>query len=101
MLIAASMLSDKSTARPWASRAMIVLTDGIHNVGTDPVFAARVAAEKDIVIFTVTFSQESDIARMQEVAEAGNGKHIHADDGSQLADAFRDIARSLPTLITY
>ncbi len=101
ILVGASALSDKQYARSWASRVMIVLTDGIHNTGTDPLYAAQQAANQNILIYTVTFSAEADIARMQEVAAAGSGKHFHAINGGQLADAFEEIAHSLPTLITY
>ena len=94
-------LSDKKTARSWATRVMIVLTDGIHNTGTDPVYAAQTVASENIQIYTITFSAEADIARMQQVAAAGSGKHIHASSGAELVAAFNEIAHSLPTLITY
>ena len=97
----ANALGDKKLARPWATRVMIVLTDGIHNTGTDPVYAAQVAAAENIQIYTIKFSAEADIARMQQVAAAGSGKHIHAATGAELAAAFAKIAHSLPTLLTY
>lgn len=96
-----STLSNKKLARPWATRVMIVLTDGIHNTGTDPVYAAQLAANENLLIFTVTFSDEADEAKMQQVANIGLGKHIHAATGAELVDAFQEIAHSLPTLITY
>ena len=101
ILFGASALADKKTARAWATRVMIVLTDGIHNTGTDPLYAAEQAADQNIIIYTVTFSDEADITRMQEVAAAGSGKHYHATTGLQLVEAFDEIAHSLPTLITY
>ena len=96
-----STLSRKKVARPWATRVMIILSDGIHNTGTDPVYAATLAAKENISIYTVTFSNEADIATMQQVAAIGMGKHIHAVTGAELMKAFQDIAKSLPTLITY
>lgn len=94
-------LSDKKTARSWATRVMIVMTDGRHNTGTDPVYAAQVAASQEVQIYTVTFSAEADIPRMQQVADIGSGKHYHAATADQLRAAFENIAKSLPTLITY
>ncbi|MDX1927182.1 MAG: VWA domain-containing protein [Pirellulaceae bacterium] len=94
-------LGNKQLARPWASRVMIVLTDGIHNTGTDPLYAAKIAAQEDIMIFTITFSMEADVARMQQVAEAGSGRHFHATSAAELNAAFKEIANRLPTLITY
>lgn len=101
ILEGAKTLSDKAIARPWATRVMIVLTDGIHNVGTDPYYAAQRAAAENILIYTVTFSNEADTSSMEHVAQIGSGKHFHAVTADQLAEAFEDIARSLPTLITY
>ena len=37
---------------------------------------------------------------MDSVAQNGGGKYFHAVSGSDLQNAFRDIARSLPTLLT-
>ncbi len=101
ILAAAAALSDKSKARPWATRVMIVLTDGIWTSGPDPVLAAKSAASQQILIYTITFSGEADQARMSEIAAIGMGKHFHAATGSELTEAFKDIARSLPTLLTY
>ncbi len=101
ILQGAETLSDKKTARPWASRVMIVLTDGNHNTGTDPLYAAQQAASQQIMIYTVTFSEEADVVRMEEVANVGSGTHYHATSATQLSAAFRDIAKSLPTLLTH
>ncbi len=94
-------LADKKLARSWATRVMIVLTDGQHNTGTDPVYAAQIAAASEVQIFTITFSDEADIQRMEEVASVAGGKHFHAVTAQELRDAFKRIADSLPTLITY
>ncbi len=96
-----STLSRKKVARPWATRVMIILSDGIHNTGTDPIYAATLAANENIIIYTVTFSNEADMATMQQIASIGTGKHIHAVTGADLMRAFQEIAKSLPTLITY
>jgi Ca-activated chloride channel family protein len=86
--------------RPFAVKTMIVMTDGIHNLGPEPVLSAKNAAAKDITIHTITFSEDADIKRMQAVAAAANGKHFHADDQDELIKIFRDIAATLPVLTT-
>ncbi len=101
ILEGAAALSDKKVARPWAARVMIVLSDGIYNSGIDPIIAANMAAGEEVMIFTVSFSAEADQAKMLEIAECGAGKHYYAGNSGALAEAFEDIARSLPTLITY
>lgn len=88
------------TTRPWATKVIIVMTDGIHNIGTDPESAAWTAADQTVIVYTVTFSNEANQDLMRRVAEIGTGLHFHATSAVQLQDAFRDIARHLPTLLT-
>lgn len=75
-------------------------TDGIHNLGPNPREAARRAAAQDIIIYTVTFSEDADIARMREVADITGGRHFHADTAGDLEQIFREIAQTLPVLVT-
>lgn len=87
-------------SRPYALRTMVVMTDGRHNRGTEPVVAARRAARKQITIHTVTFSNEADFSRMRAVAEATGGKHFHAPSAEALERIFREIAATLPVMLT-
>jgi len=87
-------------ARPFALRTMVVMTDGRHNEGPEPVLSAQRAADEDIIIHTVTFSNEADFARMQAVAAATGGEHFHAPDAAALEQIFRQIASTLPVLLT-
>lgn len=88
------------TARQHAVKVVVVLTDGIHNIGADPVWAANEAAAKGSIVFTVTFSAEAQKATMKQAAEKGGGKHFHAANAADLVTAFQEIFRSLPTLLT-
>jgi Ca-activated chloride channel homolog len=93
------VLTGKKT-RPFAVKTMIVMTDGIHNLGPEPVLSARAAAKKDIVIHTITFSSDADIKRMQDVAAATGGRHFHAPTAADLKSIFKEIAATLPVLLT-
>lgn len=86
--------------RSYASKVIIVLTDGIDTVGSNPVFAAEEAAKKQVMVFAITFSDEADQNTMRLVAEKGLGKHYHATNGVSLTGVFRDIARQLPILLS-
>ncbi|MGD9632566.1 MAG: pilus assembly protein TadG-related protein [Pirellulales bacterium] len=86
--------------RPFAVKTIILMTDGVHNLGKEPVESAKVAASKDIVIHTITFSDNADIKRMEAVAAAANGKHFHATTQAELTKIFREIAATLPVLTT-
>ncbi len=87
-------------SRLFATKVMIVLTDGIDTTKSDPVGGAKFAAACDIMIFTITFSDEADQATMKQVAAVGHGKHYHAAKASDLKQIFQDIARQLPILIS-
>jgi Ca-activated chloride channel family protein len=86
--------------RPFAVKTIILMTDGIHNLGPEPILSARKAASQDIVIHTITFGSDADIRRMQEVAAASGGKHFHAPDAQELVKIFKEIAATLPVLLT-
>ena len=94
-----TVLTD-SRARPFALKTMVLMTDGRHNTGPEPVIVARRAARENITIHTVTFSAEADFARMQAVAEATGGEHFHAPDAEALERIFRQIASTLPVMLT-
>lgn len=86
--------------RPFASKVLVVLTDGNHNSGVNPEVIARRAADQDVIVFTVTFSAGADQARMRRVADIGGGRHFHAPRGEDLVDVFREIAKTAANLIT-
>ena len=100
MLDGLATLNDKKSSRPWASRVMIVLSDGRHNTGVDPIESAYRVADADVQIYTISFSSEADTALMEEIARIGAGKHFFAASGSELSQIFNEIAHGLPTLIT-
>lgn len=87
---------NESASRPLAVKVAVLLTDGRHNTGTMPIPAAR----DNVKIYTVTFSQEAHQGDMSRVAALSGGKHFHADSRQTLIDAFEEIGKSLPTLIT-
>jgi len=90
-----------SFARPFAAKTIILMTDGIHNTGTNPITAATsIASQYNVIIHTVTFGPGADQATMQSVANIGGGLHYHADTSEELLTVFEQIANNLPTLIT-
>ena len=93
-------LTDPARARAYAEKTMVVLTDGRQNRGRSAVLAARDAAAQDIVIHTVTFSDQAQQGLMRDTAEEANGKHFHAPDAAALERIFREIALTLPVVMT-
>lgn len=94
-------LLNSSFARPFAAKTIIVMTDGIHNSGIDPVTVAQqIASQYNFTIHTITFGDNADQNRMRQVAQIGGGEHYHAATGQELQEVFEEIANNLPTLIT-
>ena len=84
----------------FVERTLIVMTDGRHNRGPEPRFVAQSLADDGVQIHTITFGGNADLARMQEVAQIGGGRHFHALTGDQLREIYREIALSLSTVMT-
>ena len=93
-------INHPSKARKWANNAIVLMSDGNHNTGTDPITAAQDAVAESIPIYTVSFSDEADTALMQQIADMTGGTHYHAVNAEQLNEAFRNIARRLPSILT-
>jgi Mg-chelatase subunit ChlD len=94
-----SVIQNPDTARPFAFKMVILMTDGVWNAGRDPVLAAQDAAAAGIVVHAITFSAGANQADMQEVAEATGGKFYHAPTRDELKDAFEEIAYSIPVIL--
>ncbi len=93
-------LANPATSRPGAGKVIVLMTDGLNNRGGDPRNQARNAANQGIMIFTISFALEADQTMMRQIADIGGGFHVHATDQATLSEAFREIARRLPSLIT-
>lgn len=96
-----TVLTDTTRARPLAEKTMVLLTDGIYNRGRDPRLAAADAANRGIVIHTVTFSEAAEQQAMRDVAAATGGNHYHAPDAATLDAIFREIALTLPVVLVH
>ena len=91
----------EESARPFAAKTMVVMTDGMHNNGVDPDDVAEdLMGSYKLTIHTVTFGEGADQALMQDVAAIGGGKHYHASTGAELVEIFEEIANNLPTILT-
>lgn len=97
---AGETLSDKDYARPWACRIVLLISDGKRTTGSDPINAASLLADQYIKVYTISISDEADQTLMQQIAEAGNGEHLHATDAAQFGELFRELSRRIPILIT-
>ena len=84
-------------ARQYATKVMIVLTDGVYT-HADPVPQAVAANAEKIFVHTITFGTGANQADMEAVAQAGSGNHFHAPDADALEDVFKQVAGSIAIL---
>ena len=87
-------------SREFAAKVIVLLTDGRITSGGDPSGFVEAQADLGVMTVTISFSDEADIDLMQSLAEKGKGFHIHANTKNDLKNAFRDIVRRLPNILT-
>ena len=92
-----------SKARPFASKTMVVLTDGVQNSSTiDPISAAKqLVANNPLTIHTISFGTGANKNVMREVARIGNGRYYDVEEGDSetLTLVFQHIVNNLPTIL--
>lgn len=88
-----------TNGRVLSNKIIILLTDGQWNAGRDPVLAAQDASTAGITIHTVSMLTSSQ-ATLTQVANITGGQYYPTSNAAQLQQAFRDIAKSLPIVLT-
>ncbi len=96
LLMGSDSLANDPLRRPSAFKTIVLMTDGQQNTGPGPDVTVATPISRGQTVHTITFSSEANQTLMRQVAEATQGGiHIHADDATNLAEAFRSIARTL------
>ena len=88
-----------TNGRSLSKKVIILLTDGEWNAGRDPVLAAQDASAAGITIHCVSMLTSTQ-ATLTQVASITGGQYYPTSDAAQLQQAFRDLARSLPIVLT-
>lgn len=96
--LAVSVLTG-TNGRPLSNKIIILLTDGQWNDGRDPVVAAQDAANAGITIHCVSMLTATQ-STLTQVASITGGQYYATNNSTQLQQAFRDIAKSLPIVLT-
>jgi Ca-activated chloride channel family protein len=82
-------------------RVIIVLTDG-NDTGSQvpPAEAAKIAADRDIVVYTIAVGdptaageEQLDEEALQNLAQTTGGRYFHADDREQLEGIYTELDR--------
>ena len=88
-----------SNGRMLSNKIIILLTDGEWNAGRDPVLAAQDAATAGITIHTISMLTSTQ-STLTQVANLTGGQYYPTSNAAQLQQAFQDIAKSLPIVLT-
>ncbi|MDX1948133.1 MAG: VWA domain-containing protein [Pirellulaceae bacterium] len=89
-----------ANVKPYAKKVMILMTDGQWNQGRDPLLAAADAAAEKITIHCICFLQNADQTTTKQIAAMTGGKFYYASNAAALDAAFKDLAYSLPVVLT-
>lgn len=88
-----------ANGRALSNKVIILLTDGEWNAGRDPVVAAQDAAAAGITVHTISMLTSTQ-STLTQVANVTGGQYYPTSNAAQLQQAFRDIAKSLPIVLT-
>ncbi len=98
----------EQNSRPMAYRMIVLMTDGLPNLGgTNPTQAAldeaTLCKNSKIRVMTVSVGADADTSLMQQIADITGGLHFSVPGGATFAeyeanlkDAFRQIAANRP-----
>lgn len=98
-MLAALNAMDNSNSHDYASKSMIVLTDGEYS-GSDPIAVGNLAADRGIKIHCVSLLAGSTFTKAQQIAQATGGDAYMATDSATLISAFEEIAKSMDVVLT-
>lgn len=95
------------------ARAIILLTDGQSNTGTDPEFGAEYAADNNAKVFTIgvatkkggSFSRIEAVSKLDEetlkkIATQTGGKYYKAETKQQLINAYNEIGATKKAMVS-
>ena len=90
---------NSANSKSYASKVIILLTDGEWNAGVDPVIPAQKAKDKRIVVHCISMLTQTQ-SILQSIANITGGRYYRTRNDSELRDAFRELANALPIVLT-
>lgn len=97
--IGSDSLEFDANSRPFAEKSIVLMTDGIENRAPFVNTVVPEAVARNHRIHTVTFGSGADQALMRDIANRTGGVHRHAEDGEDLREIFREIAKTLAVVL--
>lgn len=97
-----SATAELNSARhnPTALKFQILMSDGLTNAGANSGTAAVTARNSGIIIYTIGFGAEADVAELSNIATITGGKYYSALDQNALIDVYNLIAQEIQLIAT-
>ncbi len=76
---------------PGCSEVIILLSDGQHNTGEDPIDVVPDIASRGAVVHTIGLGTDADLPRLRAIAEGTGGRSYFAADATELPTIFEEI----------
>ncbi len=95
-----TVLNNTAAARPYASRIILLISDGNENFGAGALTIARQAAQSDMMIYTISVGDDANSRLLSELAAVAHGRYLHATTPADFVRAIEEVNRRLPILIT-
>lgn len=82
------------------------MSDGVNNTGIDPLQAAQIARQQEVIVYTVGVGQTAntgawtvggalDEDTLREIADVTGGRYFHATSAQGLDEVYRHLARTV------
>lgn len=97
--VGSDSLEDFGLRREFAAKVIVLMTDGNHNTGTNPLSVTSLCNSRDHTVHAISFGRSANQRLMREVAEATGGSHYHALNNTELIAVFREIALTVPVVL--
>ncbi len=86
-------------ARPGATKAIILLTDGQANVG-DSIAGAVYCRDRNVTVYTIGFGYDVDSVELTNIALLTYGQYYFAPDVATLIEIFNSLGRTITVVDT-
>lgn len=87
--------------RPDARKTIVLLSDGVSNIGSSPLVAASEAAYSNVKIFSVGYGYDADVTTLRSMASVTDGEYFSASTGQDLARAFGKISEAIISPVSH
>jgi Mg-chelatase subunit ChlD len=74
-----------------SNEVVILLSDGQHNTGTNPISVIPALKARGVVVYTIGLGSDADASLMSQIANETGGNYFYAADASSLVSHFNSI----------